>query len=137
MFSYLSFKICYSITCRFLICNIFQLHQHYTCHPHTPETLDSIEEQRSAFELAEQSSPGITEHFILLIFNQLNTYESDDFVKAYLDRLARMTKSWKLRLFYDMSLIYLLKLFNPSVLNIIFYTHFPREGEILQNFCMI
>ena len=90
---YLSFKVCYSIIYRLLISNIFQLHQQYTCHPHTPETLDSIEEQRSAFELAEQSSPGITEHFILLIFNQLNTYESDDFVKAYLDRLTRMTKS--------------------------------------------
>jgi len=70
-----------------------ELHQHYTCHPLTPETLTSIEEQRSAFELAEQSSPGITEHFILLIFTQLNPYESSDFVKAYLDRLTRITKS--------------------------------------------
>merc|ERR1712018_405490 len=48
-----------------------ELHQRYTHHRSSSETHDSIEELRNAFELAERSSPGITEHFIQLIFTRL------------------------------------------------------------------
>jgi len=71
-----------------------ELHQRYTHHrSSSSETHDSIEELRNAFELAERSSPGITEHFIQLIFTRLHPNGSEDRARSYVDRLTRVTKS--------------------------------------------
>ena len=70
-----------------------ELHQRYTHHHRpSPETQHSIEELRNAFELAERSSPGITEHFIQLIFSRLHPNGSEDRARSYVDRLTRVTK---------------------------------------------
>jgi hypothetical protein len=71
----------------------FQMHRSYTHHRSSSETHDSIEELRNAFELAERSSPGITEHFIQLIFTRLHPNGSEDRARSYVDRLTRVTKS--------------------------------------------
>ena len=71
-----------------------ELHQRYTHHHRpSPETQHSIEELRNAFELAERSSPGITEHFIQLIFSRLHPNGSEDRAISYVDRLTKVTKS--------------------------------------------
>lgn len=70
-----------------------ELHQRYTHHHRpSPETQHSIEELRNSFELAERSSPGITEHFIQLIFSRLHPNGSEDRARSYVDRLTRVTK---------------------------------------------
>lgn len=68
-----------------------QLHQRYNHHRPNSEPHDSIEELRNAFELAERSSPGITEHFIQLIFSRLQptSNNSEDRARSYVDRLTR------------------------------------------------
>ena len=68
---------------------LFQLHQRYTQHRPNSESHDSVEELRNAFELAERSSPGITEHFIQLIFTRLQPNGADDRARTYVDRLTR------------------------------------------------
>jgi serine/threonine-protein kinase 24/25/MST4 len=70
-----------------------EMHRSYTHHRSSSETHDSIEELRNAFELAERSSPGITEHFIQLIFTRLHPNGSEDRARSYVDRLTRVTKS--------------------------------------------
>ena len=73
---------------------IFQLHHRYNQHRgSSSEPHDSVEELRNAFELAERSSPGITEHFIQLIFTRLHPNGSEDRSRTYVDRLTRVTKS--------------------------------------------
>lgn len=71
-----------------------ELHHRYNQQrPSSSEPHDSIEELRNAFELAERSSPGITEHFIQLIFTRLHPNGSEDRSRSYVDRLTRVTKS--------------------------------------------
>jgi len=71
-----------------------ELHHRYNQHRgSSSEPHDSVEELRNAFELAERSSPGITEHFIQLIFTRLHPNGSEDRSRTYVDRLTRVTKS--------------------------------------------
>ena len=49
----------------------------------------TIEELRNAFDLAERSCPGISEHFIQLIFTRLQPTVSDERIRASVDRLKR------------------------------------------------
>jgi len=70
-----------------------ELHHRYSRHRPTSEPHESVEELRNAFELAERSSPGITEHFIQLIFTRLHPNGSEERARSYVDRLTRVTKS--------------------------------------------
>jgi len=49
----------------------------------------TIDELRNAFDLAERSCPGISEHFIQLVFSRLQPTVSDDRIKSSVDRLKR------------------------------------------------
>ena len=66
-----------------------QLNQRYNQHRPNSESHDSVEELRNAFELAERSSPGITEHFIQLIFTRLQPNGAEDRARSHVDRLTR------------------------------------------------
>ena len=91
---FLEHKALAKIGClNFIFFILFQMHRSYTHHRSSSETHDSIEELRNAFELAERSSPGITEHFIQLIFTRLHPNGSEDRARSYVDRLTRVTKS--------------------------------------------
>ena len=69
---------------------VFQLNQRYSSqHRPSSESHDSVEELRNAFELAERSSPGITEHFIQLIFTRLQPNGAEDRARSHVDRLTR------------------------------------------------
>ena len=48
-----------------------------------------IEELRNAFELAERASPGISEHFVHMIFSRLQPGLSDERVQLAVERLKR------------------------------------------------
>ena len=72
------------LTCPRVKIFFFQLNQKYGAH-HNGET---IEELRTAFEIAERSSPGITEHFIQLIFTKLQP-EGEDRARVQTDRLTK------------------------------------------------
>ena len=85
-YSYSFSKQCCQLMC-FLL---FQLNQRYSSqHRPSSESHDSVEELRNAFELAERSSPGITEHFIQLIFTRLQPNGAEDRARSHVDRLTR------------------------------------------------
>ena len=48
-----------------------------------------IEELRNAFELAERTSPGISDHFAHMIFARLQPGLSDERIQLAVDRLKR------------------------------------------------
>jgi len=48
-----------------------------------------IEELRNAFELAERTSPGISDHFVQMIFSRLQPGLSDDRIQLAVERLKR------------------------------------------------
>ena len=80
----------FSKQCCQLIFFLFQLNQRYSSqHRPSSESHDSVEELRNAFELAERSSPGITEHFIQLIFTRLQPNGAEDRARSHVDRLTR------------------------------------------------
>ena len=61
----------------------FQLHRR-----HSSGRSNSIEELRNAFELAERSSPGITDSFVSEIIQRLQPSMPDSRVRATVDRLT-------------------------------------------------
>ena len=48
-----------------------------------------IDELRNAFELAERTSPGISDHFVHMIFSRLQPGLSDERIQLAVERLKR------------------------------------------------
>ena len=65
----------------------FQLHRRHT--GGLGRSSDSIEELRNAFEMAERSSPGITDIFLAEIIRKLQPNVSDNPLKQSMERLRK------------------------------------------------